>query len=351
MNNRSRNGNPIKIILASITAAAVLAGTGTYFLVSESAKHREPQKTYIPAAQVSVTASPERLAELTEPALPVTETEEVPQEEHDRPFKSENTKEFSADEVTAYNSILIDADTMEILGRHNSIQKIYPASMTKVMTLLVAAENLTESDMDKTYTMTYELLHPLVVENASRVGFEVDETVTVRDMLYGLILPSGGDAAVGLAEYIAGSEEAYAELMNKKAEELGLKETHFMNVSGLHDADHYTTCGEMAMIMRAAMQNDICREILSTYTYTTSQTEQHPEGIVIYSTMFGRMYGNEVEGVSIIAGKTGYTDEARHCLVSYAEKGDRNYICVLAGEDDRWAAVYSTFNAYGEYLP
>ncbi len=339
----------IKFAAITAAAAALVAGAGTFFLVSTMMKPKEPAADYIPAAQVSIQTAPR--IEMTEPPAVLAETEPVVTEEHARPFSDGDTEDFSLDDVTAHNALLIDADTFEILGRRQHVQKMYPASMTKVMTLLVAAEHLNEGDMDKTYTMTYDLLHPLVMDNASRVGFEIDETVTVKDMLYGLILPSGADAAVGLAEYIAGSEDAFVELMNEKAEEMGLYSTHFMNVTGLHDKDHYTNCIEMAMIMRAAMDNDLCREILSTYTYTTSSTEQHPEGIVIYSTMFGRMYGNEVENVTIIAGKTGYTDEAHHCLVSYAEKGSKNYICVLAGESDRWAAVYSTFNAYGKYLP
>lgn len=268
-----------------------------------------------------------------------------------RPYSNENTVEMDTEFVTARNSVLIDADSGEILARHNSMKKIYPASMTKVMTLLVAAEHLDTSQMNDTYTMTYELIAPLVQENASRVGFSEDETVTVKDMLYGLVLPSGADAAVGLCNYIAGSEEEFVKLMNEKAEELGLRETHFTNSSGLHDKQHYTTCIEMAIIMKAAMDIPICREILSTYTYTTSSTEQHPDGIVIYSSMFSRMYGTEVDGVTILAGKTGYTDEAAQCLVSYAEKGSNNYILVLAGDYERYQAVYSTFYAYDNYLP
>lgn len=268
-----------------------------------------------------------------------------------RPYSDENTVEMDINNVTAKNSVLIDADSGEVLGRHNSLKKIYPASMTKVMTLMVAAEHLSTSQLNDTYTMTYELLAPLVQENASRAGFEENETVTVKDMLYGLILPSGADAAVGLCNYIAGSEEAFVELMNEKAKELGLRETHFTNSSGLHSKQHYTTCVEMAVIMKAAMDIPLCREILSTYTYTTSSTEQHPDGLILYSSMFSRMYGTEVEGVTILAGKTGYTDEAGQCLVSYAEKGSNNYILVLAGDYERYQAVYSTFYAYENYLP
>lgn len=314
----------------------------------------EPSKPAIaPADSVSVTAVTEAtlppIAEVT-----VTHTETEPEEEpiiFTRPMKTENTKEFSDMHVTARNGILIDAETGEVLGRKSSLKKIYPASMTKVMTLLVAVENLTESDMEQKVTMTYDMLAPLIADNASRVGYEVDEEASVRDMLYGLILPSGADAAVGLSQYIAGNEENFVKLMNEKAVELGLEETHFENCTGLHGKSHYTTCVEMSMIMKAAMENPLCKEILSTYTYTTEATEQHPDGIPLYSNMFSRMYGDEVEDVIILSGKTGYTDQAAHCLVTYAEKDDHGYISVIGGDYDKYAAVYSTFAIYENYLP
>ena len=106
--------------------------------------------------------------------------------------------------------------------------------------------------------------------------------------------------------------------MNAKAEELGLKNTHFTNASGLYDPNHYSTATDIAMLMSAVMENDTCREILGTYQYTTSVTEQHPEGIPLESTMFSRMYGNEVTGITIEAGKTGYTSIAGNTLVTCA---------------------------------
>lgn len=331
------------VVLVCIGAAA-----GAAVGISKIAAPKE-KNTLAPIAEVSlITAASEDIPDETESPAEYEETEP---EGFRKPYKTDRTAEMDKNFVTANNSVLIDADTGEILGRHGSMRKIYPASMTKVMTLLVAVENLDSAQLNDTYTMTYELLAPLVQENASRAGFEVDEEVTVKDMLYGLILPSGADAAVGLCNYIAGSEENFVKLMNQKAEELGLTETHFMNSSGLHDKEHYTTCIEMSMIMKAAMDDPLCREILSTYTYTTSPTEQHPDGIVLYSNMFSRMYGTEVEGVTITAGKTGYTDEAGQCLVSYAEKGEHRYILVIAGDYERYQAVYSTFYAYENYLP
>lgn len=343
---RKKKKNNIVIKCAAVLLVLCACG-GAAAGISKLAAPKE-KNALAPIAEVSlITAPPEE----TVPELPEISGDEPEILSFRRPFTTDRTAEMDKNFVTANNSLLIDADTGEILGRHSSKLKIYPASMTKVMTLLVAVENLDNAQLSDTYPMTYELLAPLVEANASRVGFEVDEVVTVKDMLYGLILPSGADAAVGLCNYIAGSEENFVRLMNDKAEELGLTETHFMNSSGLHDKNHYTTCIEMSMIMKAAMNEPLCREILSTYTYTTSSTEQHPDGIVLYSNMFSRMYGTEVEGVTITSGKTGYTDEAGQCLVSYAEKGEHNYILVIAGDYERYQAVYSTFYAYENYLP
>ena len=125
--------------------------------------------------------------------------------------------------------------------------------MTKVMSLIVAVENV--KDVTKMYQFTNKLLYPLYNAQASVAGFGTNEIVPVSDLFYGMILPSGADAAAALAEIVAGSEEQFAVLMNKKCEELGLKNTHFVNSTGLYDDEQYTTPSEMAMIMKYAMDN------------------------------------------------------------------------------------------------
>ncbi|MGN0383012.1 MAG: D-alanyl-D-alanine carboxypeptidase family protein [Eubacterium sp.] len=243
---------------------------------------------------------------------------------------------------------LLDVDNSEIIAGRDCNATIYPASMTKVMTLIVAVEHL--ESLEDTVTFDYEMLAPLVQDEASRAGFEAGETVTAKDLLYGLILPSGADAAVGLADLIAGSEDAFVELMNEKCVEMGLTGTHFTNTSGLHDTNHYTTLIEQAMIMEYAMKNEICAEILGTYQYTTQSTTEHPDGILLTSTMYSRMYGDEVEGVMIIGGKTGFTSEAKHTLVSCADKDGHLYIAVTAYADDKWHGIFDDFAIYGNYI-
>ncbi|MBQ6848741.1 MAG: D-alanyl-D-alanine carboxypeptidase [Clostridia bacterium] len=245
--------------------------------------------------------------------------------------------------VDADYAVLVDVTTGEIVAQKNPDAQVYPASVTKVMTLLVAVENAT--DMNETFKMSYTFLDPLYLDEATMAGFSSGEEVTVRDMLYGCILPSGADATVGLSHLLAGSEEAFATMMNAKAAELELKNTHFVNSSGLHNRDHYTTPLDMAAVMAAAMENPTCREVLSTYQYTTASTPQHPEGLLLTSTMFSRMYGDEPEGATIIAGKTGYTPQAMHTMVSYAE-GDNghDYIFVSMYGTDKWQATYDAIN-------
>ncbi len=268
---------------------------------------------------------------------------------------TEDSATLSAD-FSFTNGVLIDVKGNTVLASKDADECIFPASLTKVMTLIVAVESCT--DLNGKFTMTSEILEPLIIENASVAEFATGEEVTVKDMLYGLILPSGADAAIGLATYISGSEEAFAQLMNKKAEEMGLVNTHFMNSSGLHHDEHYSTCREMAEILRYAMENDTMRDVLTTYQYTTSFTPQHPDGIELTSTMFSRMYGDEPENAFIIAGKTGYTLEACHCLASFAVKCEEweseediynrsgDYILVTVGSPTKWGAVFDAIDIY-----
>ena len=193
-------------------------------------------------------------------------------------------------------AILINADTGEVTAELGGSDRIVPASMTKILTLLTAVEQLQQGTaagmseearqsgnfLDDTFTVTIDITDYSYRNGGSAVGFGVDETVTVRDLLYGTILPSGADAALSLALYTAGSHEAFVELMNRKVADLGLSGTsHFTNCVGLYDDDLYTTPSDMAMILKAAVENDLCREVLSAHTYTTSSTAQHPEGITI----------------------------------------------------------------------
>ncbi len=259
---------------------------------------------------------------------------------------TEDTLQLGEDFVSQY-ALFIDLESGNILAEKNAYTRICPASMTKVLTVLVAAEHITAEQLDDTFTFTLEITDYAYVNDCSCVGFLDEETVTVRDLFYGTILPSGGDAAVGLAVYVAGSQEAFLEMMNEKLEELGLSDTaHFTNCVGLYDEEHYCTLYDMAIIMEAALENDICREVMAAHTYTTSATEQHPEGILI-SNWFLRRIEDKDTGGEVLCAKTGYVDQSGSCAVSYGiDNGGKAYICVTANATSSWRCIYDHVDLY-----
>ena len=251
----------------------------------------------------------------------------------------------------ASHAILVDLTTGEAVAQRLADERIYPASMTKIMTVLVAVEALTTAELETTFTMTADIVNAAIAEGASRAGFEAGERVKLIDLLYGAALPSGADATAALAQYVAGSEQKYVELMNEKAQQLGLTQTRFVNASGLHHDEHYSTVREIAALMAYAMDNELCRKLLSAASYTTASTEIHPYGITLYSTTFSRMSSTTFGPVSVIAGKTGYTDEARFCLVSLATRPDgREYVLVTVGGSSKYAPAADCSTVYGKYL-
>lgn len=262
---------------------------------------------------------------------------------------TENTIQLG-DDIVSEHAIFIDLDSGNILARKDANAIINPASMTKILTVLVAAEHITEAQLDDTFTMTLEITDYGYVNDCSSAGFLDGETVTVRDLFYGTILPSGADAAVGLATYVAGSQEAFVEMMNDKLEEMGLSETaHFTNCVGLYDKDHYCTVYDMAMILEAAIANDISREALTAHTYTTSATEQHPEGIIL-SNWFLRRIEDKDTGGEVICAKTGYVVQSGNCAASYGkDNGGKEYICVTAAATSNWKCIYDHVAIYKKF--
>lgn len=153
----------------------------------------------------------------------------------------ENTRTLGKG-ILSSHAVLVDTDHKTILACKDETERIVPASMTKVLTLLTAVEQLEPADLDEKFKITVEITDYCYVNECSVAGFQIGEKVTVRDLLYGTILPSGADAAIGLAEYVSGSQEAFVKLMNAKLEELGLSKTaHFTNCVGIYDEKHYCT--------------------------------------------------------------------------------------------------------------
>jgi len=232
-------------------------------------------------------------------------------------------------QINSSNAILIRLEDETVLFDKSSTTKIYPASMTKIMTAAVVLENL--NDLNVSILLDEKMYSDLYQANAMTAGFLPNEEVKAIDLLYGLLLPSGAECAVGLAEYVAGSESAFVDLMNEKARELGMNSTHFINATGLHDGEHYSTVGDIASLLKYTLNNDVFYEIFTSARHSTKATILHPDGITFYSTMFSKMENTEFNGVKILGGKTGYTDEAGQCLASLSEKDGVRFILVTCG--------------------
>ena len=256
---------------------------------------------------------------------------------------------FEADSVNSTYGIVVDLSNDTILAQQNAYTRINPASMTKVLTVLVAAEHI--SNLDDTFTMTQEINNYIYSNDCSAVNWENDETITIRDLFYGTILPSGADAALGLAYYVAGSQEAFVDLMNEKLDELGLSSTaHFTNCIGLYDENHYCTMYDMAMIMEAAVHNEWCREVLSAHKYTTSSTPQHPDGIEISNWFLRRIEDKDTHG-EVVCAKTGFVVQSGNCAVSYGTDTKGNgYIIVTGNAHSSWRCIYDHVALYQKYL-
>ena len=197
------------------------------------------------------------------------------------------------------------------------------------MTTIVAIENI--SDLEETMILPKKIFHDLYEANASMAGFLPGEEVLAIDLLNGTMLPSGADASIGLANGISGSEKEFVKLMNKKAKELGMEDTNFTNVTGLHNDNHYTTVQDIGILLEYTLKNDTFLQIFTTERHFTSSTNLHSGGITFYSTLSQKIGTYEFNGGRILGGKTGYTKEAGLCLASLAEMNGTEYILVTAG--------------------
>lgn len=229
-------------------------------------------------------------------------------------------------DLVSESAIVIDASTGNILYQKNAFEQNYPASITKIMTCLLALEN---SEMDETITMSYDAVWG-IERDSNNIALNVDEEISMKDALYALMLESANEVAWGIGEHVAGgSISDFADMMNEKASELGCLNTHFTNSNGLPDDDHYTTCYDMALITKACLQYDDFREITNTISYTIGPTnlceEERPlwhHCRMLYSS--SKYYYEYCEG-----GKTGYTTAAKNTLVTWSKKGDTELICVV----------------------
>jgi D-alanyl-D-alanine carboxypeptidase (penicillin-binding protein 5/6) len=215
------------------------------------------------------------------------------------------------------NAILFDPVDGHMLYAKNAHERAYPASLTKLMTALIAVERI--DDFNAPVTLDDADYAGLYEQNAAMAGFTVGETVTARDLLYATLLPSGAEAACALARVAAGSQADCIAMMNARAQELGMTDSHFTNVTGLHDPEHYTTVYDLSLLLTAALKNNTFKQAFSTFSYTTTATAQHPQGLLLTSTLTPRIQQLNREADPITGAKTGYTEEAQLCLASVGE--------------------------------
>lgn len=252
-------------------------------------------------------------------------------------------------EIQSEYAVLVDLDSGTMIAEKNSAAIINPASMTKILTLLVAAESISETE--GTFTMTREIADYCYSNECSVVGYEVGEQIPIIELFYGCILCSGADACLALAELTSGSHDAFVERMNKKVQDLGLSETmHFTNCVGIYDEEHHCTVQDMALLMKAVIENSFCKEIMTTAVYTSLPTEEHPEGQVLSNWFLRRIEDQETGGIAVSCGKTGYVPESGNCAVSYGETDNGNgYICVTGNGSSSWQVIYDHAALYQNY--
>lgn len=260
--------------------------------------------------------------------------------------KSASGVELIGNQVNSDNVILVELGNNESIVEKGADEIIYPASMTKVMTVLVVCEYV--KNFNKTLTLQQKTINYAYETGGSQFGLQRGEEVTIKDLLYLTSYWSDTVATITLAEHVAGSEAEFAKLMNKKAKAIGLKNTNFDNATGLHSEDNYSTCREIAAIFAYALDNSFCREILTStqpYKFTTnkgSYTLSSP-------SWYRQRVANKpvLDTVTVKGGKTGFIDESGYCLVSYAVgQSERRYIQVVIGDkmtvvDDRNKIWYS----------
>lgn len=236
----------------------------------------------------------------------------------------------TAPDLVGETAILIEPNSGTILYEKNSHKKMYPASITKIMTALLTIENC---KMNEKVVYSKQNINSIQPGDAN-IGCQIGEEMTVKDCLYALMLSSANETARALAEHISGSCDAFAQLMNERAKQAGAKDTHFANPNGLHDPNHYVTAYDMAMIMKAAIKYPVFLYIIHTTEYTLPKNNKrktpypsYQRHKMIYST-------SEYYDPDVVGGKTGYTDQAGKTLVTYAKRGDLDLISVVMKSKD-----------------
>lgn len=235
-----------------------------------------------------------------------------------------NKEELHSKNFYVYN---ITDDKVEL--NINEKDRVPPASLTKIMTVWISLKNI--EDLNEIAPVDVASYLEMISRNSSMAGFFGKETTTFRDLLYGTMLASGGEAAHSLAINISGNKEDFVKLMNEEANLLELSNTQFKNPDGLDEEGHYSSAEDLAKLLNHALQNGHFRAILTKAKYRTTSTLDHPDGIEIDSTVLSKLPMYEQTGFKIIGGKSGTTIKAGHCWATLVEKNEKEYICIVMG--------------------
>lgn len=229
--------------------------------------------------------------------------------------------------VGAEGAIVLESGTGTILYAKNIDEKLYPASTTKLLTCLIAAR---ECSLDEIVTFSYEAVSSIEA-GSSNIGIDAGQSMTMEECLYGILTASANEVAAAVAEHIAGSQEAFAEMMNETAAELGCTGSHFVNPHGLFDENHYTTPHDLALIAEAFFQNEQLSRFANTASHHFAATDTQPDDFTVRNKH--QLITGDIAYEGIRGGKTGYTDEARQTLVTCAEQNGMKLICVVMKEE------------------
>lgn len=242
--------------------------------------------------------------------------------EHNTFAKDIKNENISDNKINSTSAIAININTKEVVYSKNPEDKIYPASLTKIMTTILGVENT--DNINKQIVIPGSVLNNSYSASASMAGFRGNDNVQFKDLLYGAMLPSGADATSLIAYFVSGSEDEFANLMNEKAEELNMNNTHFDNASGLHSNNNYTTVSDLSKLLLYSLDDGDFKAIFTSSKHKTFN------GLNFESTFSKTIKSHNISNNYILGAKTGYTGEAGLCLASYGEKNGNEYIVITA---------------------
>ena len=256
----------------------------------------------------------------------------------------------STETNTLHSAALFDVDGEKVDFSYQMFDKVYPASTTKIMTALIAMENADLSDM---VTVSQDADVNNFASDEATCGIKEGDQIKLSDLLYGLLLHSGNDNAVAIADYIAGSEEAFAEMMNKEAKRLMATGTHFVNSNGLHNDDHYTTAYDLYLIFNECIKHEDFVKIIRAKSHTANITGS--DGTVRSVTweptnFYATGEAEKPDNAKVIGGKTGTTKLAGNCLILLSEENDHPYISIIMNADTK-QLLYKDMSAVIEAIP